>query len=64
MRFRISKSKYENWRSEISNGRTKPKFANFRNQILVLQIKKKFQKFPKFYNFENYQISIIDKLIK
>ena len=26
--------------------------------------KKKIRKFPKFYNFENHQISIIDKLIK
>ena len=25
---------------------------------------KKFQKVPTFYNFENYQISISDKLIK
>ena len=65
MRFRISRSKYENWRSGISNGRTKPKLANFGKQILVFQVKKKkFQKFPKFYNFENHQISIIEKLIK
>ena len=64
MRFRISKSKYENWRSGISNGRTKTKFVNYRNHILVFQIKKKFEKFPNFYNFENHQISIIDKLIK
>ena len=28
------------------------------------KLKKKIQKFPKFYNFENHQISIIDKLIK
>ena len=44
MRFRISNSKYENWRSGISNGRTKPKFSNFRNQILVFQIEKKIPK--------------------
>ena len=47
---------------EVENGRTKPKFANFWNQILVFQIEKKFQKFPQFYNFKNHQISIIDKL--
>ena len=28
------------------------------------KLKKKFQKFPKFYNFENHHISIIDKLNK
>ena len=28
---------------------------------MVLQIKKKILKFPKFYNFENHQISIIVK---
>ena len=44
----------------MSNERTKPKFANFWNQILVFQIEKKFQKIPKFYNFKNQQISIID----
>ena len=56
MRFRISKSKYENWRSGISNGRIKLKFANFRNQILVFQIKKKNSK-----NFPNFTISKIIK---
>ena len=28
------------------------------------RLKKKFRKFPKFYSFENHQISIIDKLKK
>ena len=28
------------------------------------KLKKKFQKFPKFYNFKNHRISIIDKLRK
>ena len=49
MRFRISKIKNENWRNYeqcgISNGRTKPKFANFWNQIMVFQIEKKFPNF-------------------
>ena len=40
---------------------TKPKFANFWNQIIVFQIEKKNSKF---YNFENHQISIIGKLKK
>ena len=66
--FKISKIKYENWQNYewcgISNGRTKPKFANFRNQIMAFQIEKKFQKFHKFYNFENHRISIIDKVKK
>ena len=53
-------SKYE----QTSNGRIKPKFTNFWNQILVFQIKKKLQKFSKSYNLKNHQISIIDKLIK
>ena len=58
MRFRISKIKNENWRNyelriRISNGRTKPKFANFWNQIMVLRIEKKTQilKFRKSSNF-------------
>ena len=68
MSFRISKIKNENWRNYeqcgISNGRTKPKFAIVWNQIVVFQIEKKIQKFPKFYNFENHRISIIDKAKK
>ena len=31
---------------------------------MVFQIEKKIQKFPKFYNYENHRISIIDKLKK
>ena len=31
---------------------------------MVFRIEKQFQKFPKFYNFENRQISIIEKLKK
>ena len=31
---------------------------------MVFQIENKFQKCPKFYNFVNHQISIIDKLKK
>ena len=49
MKFRISKIKNENWRNYeqcgIPNGRTKPKFANFWNQIMVFQIEKKFPNF-------------------
>ena len=30
----------------------------------ISKLKKKFHKFPKFYNYENHRISIIDKLKK
>ena len=33
-------------------------------KLLFSKLKKKFQKIPKFYNFENHRISIIDKLKK
>ena len=36
----------------------------FEIKLWFSEWKKKFQKFPKFYNFENHQISIIDKLKK
>ena len=65
MRFRIWKIKNENWRNYeycgISNRRTKPKIANFWNRIIVFQNEKKI---PTFYNLENHEISIIDKLKK
>ena len=40
-------------------------FMNSKNSgyLLIFQCRK-FQKFPKFYNFENRQISNIDKFIK
>ena len=48
IRFRISKIQYENWRNYeycgMSNGRTKSKFANFWNQIMVFQIEKRISK--------------------
>ena len=60
MKFRISKIKYENRQNYeyrgISNGRTKPKFAHFWNQIMVFQIEKKNSK-----NFSNFTISKIVK---
>ena len=68
MRFTISESKYENWQNheycDISKGRAKPKFANFWNETLVFQTEKKIQKFPKFYNFKNHQISEIAEFQK
>ena len=51
MRFRISKSEYENWRSGISNGRTKSNVINFLNQISVLQIKKQIRKICEILQF-------------
>ena len=41
------------------------KICHLWNQIVVFQIeKKKKKKFPKFYNFENHRIFIIDNLKK
>ena len=34
----------------------------FQIKLWFSKLKKKFQKFPKFYNLENHQISITDKL--
>ena len=42
----------------------KTKICQFSDQIIVCQIEKKIQKIKKFYNFENHEISIIDKLKK
>ena len=68
MRFRISKIKNENWRNyeqrEITNGRTKPKFAIFWNQIVVFQIEQKIPKISQILQFRNHRISIIDKAKK
>ena len=67
MRFRISKRKYDNWRSGISNGRTKPKFASSRNQILVFQIKKKIPKISQILQFRkssNFHYRQTHKIIK
>ena len=36
----------------------------FEIKLWFSKLKKKFQKYPKLYNFENHQISIIDKLKK
>ena len=36
----------------------------FEIKLRFFKLKKNFQKFSKFYNFENHQISIIDKLKK
>ena len=36
----------------------------FEIKLWFSKLKKKFQKFPQFYNSENHRISIIDKLKK
>ena len=71
MRFKISKSKYENWQNyeycEISKGRTKSKFANFWNQILVFHIEKKKSKISQILQFRkslNFHLQQTHKIIK
>ena len=67
MMFRISKSKYENWRNGISNGRTKSKFANFRNKILVFPIEKNIPKISQILQFRilsNFHYRQTHKIIK